>query len=61
VSAEASRVTVVEAAFAELNDKGTARSARYKMVDIVSNNRALVDSLCIENPRVSDKPQKTLL
>jgi hypothetical protein len=52
---------VVVAALAELNDKGTARSARHKIIDMASNDRAPADCLFIENPRVNDKPHKTLL
>jgi hypothetical protein len=31
---------VVVAALAELNDKGTARRARHKIIDMASNDRA---------------------
>jgi hypothetical protein len=61
VSAEAPRVTVIVAAVAEFNDNSNERSARHKIIGMVSNDRRRVDSLFIENPRVSDRLHQTLL
>jgi hypothetical protein len=61
VSAEAPRVMVIVAALAEFNDKSNERSARHKIIGMVSHDRTREESLFIENPRVSDRLQKTLL
>ena len=50
MSAEAPRVMVIVAALAEFNDKSNERSARHKIVGMVSNDRTRVDSLFMDSP-----------
>ena len=52
---------MIVAALAEHNDKSNERSARHKIIGMVSNDGTPEESLFIENPRVSDRLQKTLL